>query len=411
MKKVLSLVLALALVCALAVTVMAANVDLGVNAGVIGKGETVTVTVTLDEAVSIEAGSTAVQGNLYYDADALTYVSGVAGDGYNYLTIANNAKKSRVGFYYLSMTDPQVPVALPAGTVVVITFQANEVIDAADAAFSVTFGASDATGASVLDGLSDAASVKVCPNHECVVVDGTPGTCLEPGTATYACATCGYTYTETTGGDHTLVHVEAVEPACHFTGNIEHWYCTVCETVWQDEALTQITNHMNVILPALGGEVVHVEAAEPTCFEPGNIEHWYCESCEQVWQDEDLTQLTNHKNVVLPATGEGEVRHVAAAEATCTTDGHVEYWYCKECGQVWLDEALTALSNWKSIITEPAHGHIDEMDGDKEGSDGLCDICGGNAKTGDFGIIAAVASAVISMTGIVALPVAKKKFF
>ena len=360
MKKVLSLVLALALVCALAVTVMAANVDLGVNAGVIGKGETVTVTVTLDEAVSIEAGSTAVQGNLYYDAEALTYVSGVAGDGYNYLTIANNAKKSRVGFYYLSMTDPQVPVALPAGTVVVITFQANEVINAADAAFSVTFGASDATGASVLDGLSDAASVKVCPNHECVVVDGTPGTCMEPGTATYACATCGYTYTETTGGDHTLVHVEAVEPACHFTGNIEHWYCTVCETVWQDEALTQITNHLNVILPA---------------------------------------------------TGEGEVRHVAAAEATCTTDGHVEYWYCKECGQVWLDEALTALSNWKSIITEPARGHIDEMDGDKEGSDGLCDICGGNAKTGDFGIIAAVASAVISMTGIVALPVAKKKFF
>ena len=262
--------------------------------------------------------------------------------------------------------------------------------------------------------------------------------------------------------EHNLVHMEAVEPACHFTGNIEHWYCTVCETVWQDEALTQITNHMNVILPALGGEVVHVAAAEPTCYEPGNIEHWYCESCEQVWQDEALTQLTNHMNVkiapahaglvhmeavepgchytgniehwyctvcetvwqdealtqitnhlnvILPATGEGEVRHVAAAEATCTTDGHVEYWYCKECGQVWLDEALTALSNWKSIITEPARGHIDEMDGDKEGSDGLCDICGGNAKTGDFGIIAAVASAVISMTGIVALPVAKKKFF
>ena len=564
MKKVLSLVLTLVLVCALAVTAMAASVGLSVDEDIVKPGDTVTVVVTLGEAVSIEAGSTAVQGTLNYDKAALTYVSGAAGAGYEYLTIANNNNKSRVGFYYLSMSDPQVPVALPAGTVVVLTFQANEAAAVTDATFSLTFGASDCTGASTLENTAGSVSVKVCPNHVYEVTDGTPGTCMEPGTATYTCATCGDSYTETTGGDHTLVHMDAVEPGCHytgniehwyctvcetvwqdealtqvtnhmnvivpalggevvhveaveatcfsegnieywyceqceqvwqdealtqltnfknvivpatehnlvhmdavapgchFTGNIEHWYCTICETVWQDEALTQITNHMNVIIPALGGEVVHVEAVEPSCYAEGNIEHWYCEECEQVWQDEALTQLTNHKNVIIPAahtglvhmdavepgchyTGNiehwyctdcetvwqdealtqitnhksvilpalgGEVRHVNAAEATCTTDGHIEYWYCPECNQVWQDEALTQLTNWKNIITEPALGHIDELleNGD-EGQDGLCDRCGNNAKTGDFGIIVAVASAIVSMTGVVVLPVAKKKFF
>ena len=105
-------------------------------------------------------------------------------------------------------------------------------------------------------------------------------------------------------GHANKVHMEAVEPGCHYVGHVEHWYCPDCETVWADEELTQITNHKNVIVPELGGEVIHVEAKAPTATEDGNIEYWYCEECEQVWQDEARTQLTNFKNVILPATGE-----------------------------------------------------------------------------------------------------------
>ena len=62
-----------------------------------------------------------------------------------------------------------------------------------------------------------------------------------------------------------LVHVEAVAPGCESDGNIEHWYCEDCEIVWQDEALTQITNHKNVILPADHQNIIHVEAVAPSC--------------------------------------------------------------------------------------------------------------------------------------------------
>ncbi len=164
-----------------------------------------------------------------------------------------------------------------------------------------------------------------------------------------------------TGGEvehtHNPVHFDAIAPACHYNGNIEYWVCYECEMVWQDEALTQLTNIKNVVLPATGGEVVHFEAVEPTCHYDGNIEYWVCYTCEQVWADEALTQLTNIKNVVLPATG-GEVVHFEAIEPACHYNGNIEYWVCYECEQVWANEALTQLTNIKNVILPALGGEV-----------------------------------------------------
>ncbi len=167
---------------------------------------------------------------------------------------------------------------------------------------------------------------------------------------------------------HNIVHMEAVEPGCHYEGLAEHWYCTDCETVWADEALTQITNHKNVIIPATGSDLlVHMDAVEPGCHYVGNIEYWICYECEQVWADEALTQLTNVKNVLLPELG-GDVIHVEAVAPGCGVNGNIEHWYCEECEQVWQDEARTQLTNRFNVIL-PAFDH--EFD-----EDGICGLCG-----------------------------------
>ena len=192
--------------------------------------------------------------------------------------------------------------------------------------------------------------------------------------------------------DHTIVHIEAVEPGCHYNGNIEYWYCSVCEMFWQDEALTQITNSKNVIVPALGGDVVAFEAIEPGCHYDGQIAYWFCPECEQVWQDEALTQLTNLKNVVLPATGSDKLVHNEYKAPTATEDGYVEHWYCGECEQFWTDEALTQLTNYKNIII-PATGEVDEPD---------------SPVTGDSSVAAVVALLTLVASG-VAVSVLKNK--
>lgn len=123
-----------------------------------------------------------------------------------------------------------------------------------------------------------------------------------PHSYTYACdkvcALCG----ELTNpeADHNIVHMEAVEPGCHYTGNVEYWFCSYCGAAWTNEELTEVTNLKSVVIPALGGDVIHVPAVEATEDKEGNIEYWFCEKCEQFWTDEALTQLTNSKNVVTP---------------------------------------------------------------------------------------------------------------
>ena len=114
------------------------------------------------------------------------------------------------------------------------------------------------------------------------------------------------------------------------------------------------------IIPAKGGDVIAFEAIEPGCHYNGRIAYWYCPECEQVWQDEALTQLTNSKNVILPALKDS-ADYVAAKDATCSAEGNVEYWFCAECEQVWVDEALTQLSNLKNVII-PATGEVEEPD-------------------------------------------------
>ena len=149
---------------------------------------------------------------------------------------------------------------------------------------------------------------------------------------------------------HTLVHMDAVEAGCHYIGNIEYWYCSVCGAHWADEALTQVTNSKNVIVPAKGGEVVAFEAIAPACHYNGRIAYWYCAECEQYWQDEALTQITNANNVILPATGSDKLQHVEAKVPTATENGNIEYWFCAECEQYWQDEALTQLTNVKNVV-------------------------------------------------------------
>ena len=204
-------------------------------------------------------------------------------------------------------------------------------------------------------------------------VEAKDPTCLEAGNVEYwFCAECEQVWVNEAltqlsnlknvviaPVDHNIVHIEAVEPGCHYIGNIEYWYCSVCGTHWQDEALTQITNSKNVIVPAKGGDVIAFEAIEPGCHYNGRIAYWYCAECDQFWADEALTQLTNSKNVILPATGSDKLQHVEYKAPTATENGNVEYWYCAECEQVWTNEALTQLSNLKSVII-PATGEVEE---------------------------------------------------
>ncbi len=154
-----------------------------------------------------------------------------------------------------------------------------------------------------------------------------------------------------------LQHVEAVAPKCFEDGNKEYWHCPDCQMVWEDEALTIVSNMKNVIIAAAHTDVIHVEAVAPKCDADGNIEYWYCGDCGTVCLDADMTIISNMKNVVIPAA-HTDLQHVDAVAPTCCENGNVEYWFCGDCGMVYLDADLTKVSNMKNVV-DPATGEHD----------------------------------------------------
>ena len=136
---------------------------------------------------------------------------------------------------------------------------------------------------------------------------------------------------------HTIEHVEE---SCY---NVEYWYCAACESYWADAELVVMTNSKSVIKAVATHELVHVEANAATCTENGNIEYWYCDICETVWSDAALTQITNHKSVIIPAHGIEYVEPVVPAN--CQEEGHNGYWYCAECNIYYGDESASYQMN------------------------------------------------------------------
>ena len=160
---------------------------------------------------------------------------------------------------------------------------------------------------------------------------------------------------------HTIVAVDAKDATCTENGNIAYWYCSECGYAWADEALTQVTNRMSIIIPAahtyayscdkvcavcyeLTNEdaehtIVAVDAKAATCTATGNIAYWYCSECGYAWADEALTQVTNQMSIVVP-TIDHDYDHVVTAP-TCTAAGYTTHT-CAFCDYSYTDSETEA---------------------------------------------------------------------
>ena len=85
---------------------------------------------------------------------------------------------------------------------------------------------------------------------------------------------------------HNAVKVERKDPTCTEAGNIEYWYCETCGKYFQDEALTKELKQEETIVPATGHNLTKVDEKKPTVDAAGNIEYWYCEVCNKYFSDE-----------------------------------------------------------------------------------------------------------------------------
>ena len=364
MKKMISLVLALTLMCSLAVTAYAANIDVGVSSDNVSVGDTLTVTITLEETIPVSEDAYMMQGELHYDGSVLEFVSVERGENYQspYFSAAKHKKQDKVLFNYLDMTANRGPVEFKAGTIVTVTFTAKEDIAADHVNTVLEFKnayVQNAQGENVGDlTYKSSVSVLVCKEHtwDDGVVTTEP-TCTTKGVKTYTCTFegCGATYTEELATvDHTAVTDAAVSATCTENGLTEGSHCSVC-----GETIVAQT-----VVPAAGHTEVKDPAVPATCTSTGLTEGSHCSVCGETIVAQETTDKLAHDYA-------GE----QTKAPTCTEVGEMTYT-CSACGDSYT-ESIDALGHAVTNFTVTKEPTCTE-DGEKTGT---CSVCGEKTAT------------------------------
>ena len=162
------------------------------------------------------------------------------------------------------------------------------------------------------------------------------GSC-DTGCTYHLSCDCGHIGEETFSlppEEHSLVKRAAKPATCDKAGTAEYWECELCGEKYADADGTEAVTADDLVIPALGHDLVHHEATEATCTEGGVGEHWACSRCGKRFEDKNgLIEITD---TATPAFGH-EWIHYLEKYATCTKDGTIEHWKCTHCGQYSAD--------------------------------------------------------------------------
>ena len=78
---------------------------------------------------------------------------------------------------------------------------------------------------------------------------------------------------------HKMEHHKGKQATCKEDGEKEYWYCTRCKKYFLDEKGTKETTKEGLVISATGHKMEHHDRKEATNEQAGNIEYWYCTLC------------------------------------------------------------------------------------------------------------------------------------
>ena len=186
------------------------------------------------------------------------------------------------------------------------------------------------------------------------------------GVDVWACQVCGLLFSDADGEElvgredvpvpsqHRLEAVEERVSGCSKCGHIRYWTCPHCSKFFTDPEGEHEVEVSALLVPAAGHDLHHVDIQLPTCEEPGLGEHWECSECGMMFEDEFGSFPIEAADIEIPAAGHW-LLYLAEQKETCSNPGRKAYWECSTCGKCYLDEdGAVEISEEDTVI--PANG-------------------------------------------------------
>ena len=233
--------------------------------------------------------------------------------------------------------------------------------------------------------------------HTLTFVAAVPVTCTEDGNiAYYRCETCGKYFSDAEGANEITLnstmlmhmgHIDANEDnvcdkCCAILGEHEHTYgewsvhhepdcdndgleirscaCGAIETRAFGKALGHIDANEDNVCDRCG-KSLHVHAY-------GDWATLYPATCTEALMEVRRCECGAIETRTVGEALGHEAKEYAAVPASCTEDGHTQYYYCSRCEKYFADAECTQEISPADIVIK-ATGHVDKNE------DGKCDVC------------------------------------
>ena len=158
--------------------------------------------------------------------------------------------------------------------------------------------------------------------------------------------------------EHNLRFVSPAEPSCTEDGHEGYYECKLCGKLFADSAAKKEISANDVKLPAAHTLGELVPRKDATCTADGHVEYYECRLCGKLFADSAAEREISADDVKIPAAHSlGEL--VPRKNATCVADGVRAHYRCTECGAYFDAEDTTTPVEYSSLIIPSKDGAHD----------------------------------------------------
>ncbi|MBE6698958.1 MAG: hypothetical protein E7584_01785, partial [Ruminococcaceae bacterium] len=115
-------------------------------------------------------------------------------------------------------------------------------------------------------------------------------------------------------------------------------YCVVSGT---DDYIGSLTSNV-VTVSKHEHKMAYFAGIQATCEQNGNIEYWYCQTCDLYFADEDALQNISRSDIVIRA--KGHQYDVTVIDPTCLADGYTRHT-CTNCSHTYTSDITSKISH------------------------------------------------------------------
>ena len=126
----------------------------------------------------------------------------------------------------------------------------------------------------------------------------------------------------------------------------------------------------------LGHNMQYFDYVPETCTTDGHLPYYYCDRCDKYFGRETDSLDTELNVFIIPATGHSMTK-VDAVPASCEADGNIEYYECGYCSKLFTDaDGKNEITYDDTVIAATGHHYLTSWTFDSDSHWHKCAVCG-----------------------------------